>query len=235
MLINLLRTLILYLLVVLVMRAMGKRQIGELEPFELVIAVMIAELATIPMADAGIPLINGIIPILVLLVIQLTLSSLSLKSVTARKIISGVPSIIIKNGQLVEEELYRLRYNLHEVLEQLRIKGYPNISDIEFAILETSGQLSVIPKSQKRAVTPEDLKISTPYEGIPLALIVDGYLQKERLAETKLTLQWLEAEIKKQGFNSIKEIFLASIDSNGNLYLQEKNSCKLKKQSEEGK
>lgn len=224
MLVNLIRTFILYVLVVIVMRAMGKRQIGELEPFELVIAIMIAELATIPMAETGIPLINGIIPILVLLVSQLAFSYISLKSITARKIISGVPSVIIKNGRIIEEELYRLRYNLHEVLEQLRIKGYPNIADVEFAILETSGKLSVIPKAQKRPVTPEDLKIVARYEGLPLALIVDGYVQKERLSEANLTQKWLEEEIKKQGFKSVKEIFLASLDSNGILYLQEKSS-----------
>lgn len=216
------------------MRAMGKRQIGELEPFELVIAIMIAELATIPMEDTSIPLINGVIPILVLLVIQIILSYASLKSIGARKLISGIPSIIIRNGILMEDELYRLRYNIHEVLEQLRIKGYPNISDVEFAILETSGQLSVIPKSPKRPVTPEDLNIDTAYEGLPLALIVDGVVQKERLAESKLTIDWLEEEIRKNGFNSTKEILLANIDSNGKLYLQEKASSRLRRKKQGG-
>jgi len=229
MLVNLIRTLILYLLVVIVMRAMGKRQIGELEPFELVIAIMIAELATIPMADTGIPLINGVIPILVLLVTQLLLSYIALKSITGRKIISGVPSVIIKNGCIIEEELYRLRYNLHEVLEQLRIKGYPDIADVEFAILETSGQMSVIPKSHKRPVTPEDLKLSISYEGLPLTLIVDGYVQKERLREANLSMEWLRDELKRQGFNNVQDILLASLDHNHHLYLQEKASARLRK------
>lgn len=226
MLVNLVRTLILYFLVVIVMRAMGKRQIGELEPFELVIAIMIAELATIPMADTDIPLVNGIIPILILLVIQLLFSYISLKSNYLRKIICGVPSIIVKDGLLVEDELYRLRYNIHEVLEQLRIKGYPNIADVEYAILETSGKLSVIPKSQKRPVTPEDLKISTQYEGLPNILIVDGQIQEARLAEAKQNTQWLEQQIKARGFQSSKDILLASLDNQGNLFLQEKETTR---------
>jgi len=213
------------------MRAMGKRQIGELEPFELVITVVIAELATIPMADNDIPLINGIIPILALLVIQLLLSYICLKSNYARKLICGGPSVIIKDGNLVEDELYRLRYNIHEVLEQLRIKGYANISDVEFAILETSGKLSVIPKSQKRPVIPEDLKIDTKYEGLPQILIVDGIVQKERLAQTNLEIEWLKDEIRKFGFNSIQDILLASLDTQGNLYLQGREAARKRKET----
>lgn len=233
MLVNLVRTIILFILIYIVMRAMGKRQIGELEPFELVITVVIAELATIPMADNDIPLINGIIPILALLVIQLLLSYICLKSNSARKLLCGVPSVVIQNGRLVEEELYRLRYNIHEVLEQLRVKGYANIADVEFAILETGGKLSVIPKASKRPITPEDLKIATQHEGIPHVLIVDGIIQKERLAETNLGIDWLEQEIAKKGFGSSKNILIASLDVQGNLYLQEKARNKKKRRQKQ--
>ena len=136
------RTLILYVLVVIVMRIMGKRQIGQLQPFELVIAIMISELASVPMQNTGIPLINGIIPILTLLVAQITMSFISLKSTKARGVICGKPSILIENGRINEKELRKEMYTINDLLEQLRIKNFQNIADVEFAILETNGQLA---------------------------------------------------------------------------------------------
>jgi uncharacterized membrane protein YcaP (DUF421 family) len=214
------RTLILYLLVVLIIRVMGKHQIGQLQPFELVITILISELAAIPMQDTEIPLLNGIIPILTLLFIQVSLSLFSLKSPFVRKIICGGPSILIENGRINEMELIRLRYDL---LEQLRLKNIPNIADIEYAILETSGKLSVIPKSQKRPVIPADLKITTDYEGIPVLLIVDGELQRKNMKKFNLTENWLLTELEKDNLHSWSEVFLASLDSSGNIFLQPKN------------
>jgi uncharacterized membrane protein YcaP (DUF421 family) len=217
------RTLILYLLVVLIIRIMGKHQIGQLQPFELVITIMISELAAIPMQDTEIPLLNGIIPILTLLFIQISLSLLSLKSPLVRKIICGGPSILIENGKINEFELVRLRYSLSDLLEQLRLKSIPNIADIEYAILETSGKLSVIPKSQKRPVVPADLSLETTYEGIPVLLIVDGKLQGENMKKFNLSEAWLLTELKKFNLRSWNEVFLASLDSSGNVFLQPKN------------
>lgn len=214
------RAAILYLLVVLIVRIMGKHQIGQLQPFELVITIMISELAAVPMQDTDIPLINGIIPILTLLFIQISLSLLSLKSETARKIICGGPSILIENGKIVQSELTKLRYNLNDLLEQLRLKNFPNIADVEYAILETSGKLSIIPKSQKRPVNPEDLQIQTPYEGLPITLIVDGSLKRQNLIRAKLTEEWLRNELGKFGLNQWNQVFLASLDTTGKLYIQ---------------
>jgi uncharacterized membrane protein YcaP (DUF421 family) len=216
------RAAILYLLVVLIIRIMGKHQIGQLQPFELVIAIMISELAAVPMQDTEIPLINGIIPILTLLIIQITLSLLSLKSDTARRIICGSPSILIENGKINERELTRLRYSLNDLLEQLRLNNLPNIGDVEYAILETSGKLSIIPKSQKRPVNPEDLQINTSYEGLPVTLIVDGVLKLNNLKKLKLSEEWLRGELEKFGIHSLKEVFLASLDSSGKLFFQAK-------------
>ena len=209
-------------MVVLIVRIMGKHQIGQLQPYELVITIMISELAAVPMQDTDIPLLNGIIPILTLLVIQVTLSLISLKSGTARRIINGSPSILIENGKIVEREITRLRYNLNDLLEQLRLKDIPNIADVEFAILETSGKLSVIPKSQKRPVNPADLQIQTEYEGLPTVLIIDGAVKKEHLARINLTEDWLLGELKKFGYHSFKEIFLASLDTSKHLFIQPK-------------
>jgi uncharacterized membrane protein YcaP (DUF421 family) len=210
------------LLVVLIIRIMGKHQIGQLQPFELVITIMISELAAVPMQDTEIPLINGIIPILTLLLIQITLSFLSLKNETFRRIICGGPSILIENGKINEQELTRLRYNLNDLMEQLRLKNLPNISDVEYAILETSGKLSIIPKSQKRPVNPEDLKLNTSYEGLPVTLIVDGVLKLNNLKKLKLSEDWLRGELAKFGIHSWQEVFLASLDSSGKLFLQTK-------------
>ncbi|MGE5581143.1 MAG: DUF421 domain-containing protein, partial [Bacillota bacterium] len=216
------RAAILYLLVVLIIRIMGKHQIGQLQPYELVITILISELAAVPMQDTDIPLINGIIPILTLLLIQITLSFLSLKSETARRIICGGPSILIENGHIKQEELSKLRYNLNDLMEQLRLKNIPNIGDVEYAILETSGKLSVIPKSQKRPVNPEDLKIQTPYEGLPVTLIIDGQLKRKNLSKFNLNEEWLRRELQKFGLENWNQVLLASLDSSGKLFVQPK-------------
>lgn len=222
MLVVFIRTLILFLLVVVVMRIMGKRQIGQLQPFELAVAIMISELAAIPMQNTGIPLINGIIPIITLLLAQLLLSLISLKSIKARSIICGKPNILIENGKINEANLRKEMYTLNDLLEQLRIKGTSNIQDIEYAILETNGQLSIIPKSQKRPVTPEDLKIQTDYEGIPLDLVIDGVINYNNLEKAKLDEGWLLNQLSTHDIKDTKEALFVSLDSSGKLYFQKK-------------
>lgn len=222
MIISFVRTIILFLIVMTVMRIMGKRQIGELQPFELVIAIMISELAAVPMQETGIPLLSGIIPIITLLIIQLTFSYLSMKSETARQVICGTPSVVIENGRIVEEELQRLRYNINDLLEQLREKDYPNISDVEYAILETSGKLSVIPKSSKRALTPADLEMPTSYEGLPITLIADGVINQENLAAAGLDRKWLLDRLKERGLSDPKRVLFATLNPDGELFLQAK-------------
>ena len=216
------RTLILYALVVIVMRLMGKRQIGQLQPFELVVAIMISELAAVPMQDTGIPLLSGIIPILTLLIAQITLSLISLKSIKARAIICGKPKILIENGKILQMNLASEMYTINDLLEQLRIKNIPNIADVEFAVLETNGQLSVIPKSQKRQLTPEDLKIDTKYEGLSYDLIIDGRLHLDNLKKINMDEKWLKEQLSKFGIKDYKSVFFASIDTKGNLFVQEK-------------
>lgn len=216
------RTLILYGVVVIVMRLMGKRQIGELQPFELVVAIMISELAAIPMQDTGIPLLYGIIPILTILMAQIILSFISLKSVKAREIICGQPCILIENGKINEKNLKNEMYTINDLLEQLRIKNFPNISDVEFAIMETNGQLSIIPKSSKRPVISEDLNVATKYEGLPLELIIDGNILTKNLNKINLDEIWLKNELEKFNISNIKNVLFACIDTSGNLYYQEK-------------
>lgn len=222
MLIEIIRTIILFAVVIVVVRLMGKRQVGQLQPYEFVVVILLSALAAVPMANTGVPLISGLVPILTLLVTHVLVSYVALKSVRARGLICGKPSVLIENGKIIEEELIKQRYNINDLIEELRSKNAPNISDVEYAILETSGNLSVIPKSQKRPVMAADLNISTTYEGIPTALIIDGHVFRKNLNKINLTEQWLKEELKKFNVNNLKDVLFASIDSEGKLFYQVK-------------
>lgn len=226
MLIIVVRTIILYTVILIVMRLMGKRQLGQLQPFELVITILISELAAIPMQDTGIPLINGIIPIFILMIAQIVLSYISLKSEKARGIICGKPSILIEDGRIMENQLRKLHFTINDLLEQLRVKGYPDINDVEFAILETEGQLSVIPKSQKRPVTPNDLNITVSQEKLPITLIIDGTVLKENLHIAKLNENDLKKYLEANDILNYKQVLFAGLDSSGNLFFQAKENYK---------
>ncbi|NLI61181.1 MAG: DUF421 domain-containing protein [Clostridiales bacterium] len=212
------RSLILYGVVVLVVRVMGKRQVGELQPFELVIAIMIAELASIPADDVGIPLVKGLVPIFALVFAQVTISYLSLKSERIRGLVCGSPSILIENGVVQQKNLEQLRINLNDLLEQLRGKDIANIDDVEFAILETNGNLTVFPKSEKKTATLEDLGLQGQAESIPITLIMDGHIMRKNMENSGIEIGWLLSQIKEDGLDR-KEVFLAYIDSQGQLKL----------------
>ncbi|KGK91503.1 membrane protein [Desulfosporosinus sp. HMP52] len=229
MLIIVVRTLILYLVVIIALRLMGKREIGQLQPFELVVILMISEFAAVPSENNGVPLLSGIIPILVLLSASMTLAWISLKSEKARDIICGKPSILIDRGKISETELRRNCYNMSDLLEELRINDIPNIADVEYAILENNGQVSVMPKVQKRPIIPDDLKITPPYEGLPLTLIIDGKLKRDNLERSGKDLDWLMRELKNHKLDKIEDVLIASLDSSGKLFLQEKERQKKKK------
>lgn len=207
MIISLIRTLILYFLVILILRVMGKRQIGELSPSDLVVTILISELAAIPMQDDSIPLAHGIAPIFALLAIELLVSTLTLKSRFSRKIIVGSASVLIENGTIDQAEMHRLRLNLDELLEELRLKGHANIANVEIAILESNGKLSVFPNSP-----PEETKL-------PITLISDGKLIVPALTRANKTPNWVKKELNKRGIKSIRQVFLLQLDGQGNLLL----------------
>ncbi len=216
------RALILYLVVVVVMRMMGKRQVAQMQPFELVIMIMIADLAATPMEDTDIPLINGVVPIIALLSIQVLASYFSLKSEGFRDFICGKPSILIHKGRIDQSEMYRLRVNINDLLEALRNKDYFNISDVQYAILETNGQMSIIPKADKRPVETADIGIMVKEEELPVTLITDGKLNDNKLKKTGHDKKWLMDQLKKQNIDSIKDVFFASLSSDGSFYIQER-------------
>lgn len=230
MLVIIIRTLILYSAVIFSLRIMGKRQIGELQPSELVVAIMISDVATVPMQSIDIPLLSGIIPVLSLLFAEIFTSFLSIKFIPFRKFIMGKPSIIVYNGVICESELLRQRFNLSDLLEELRLQGCFDISDVYVAVLETSGKLSVIPRDNARSVTVGDLNLQdVRKEGLPCTVIIDGKLDQDELDRSEKTKLWVESEIKRRGAKSVNDVFIASIDAEGEMFMQLKEKSARKK------
>lgn len=215
------RTVFVYFLVLVVIRLMGKRELGQLSPFDFVVAIIIAELAVIPLEATDEPLWKSVLPLLILAALEILVSYATLFSQTLRGIICGHPQIIIKNGTILRDEMRKARYNLDELMSQLRDKGIVDTQDVEFAVLETSGKLSVIPKSQYRPVTPADLGISTPYEGLPTVLIMDGNIMKNNLKEAALDEKWLQEMLKEHELNH-KKILLATLGTDGRVFINKK-------------
>jgi len=226
MLIILFRSIVLYFVVVFIMRIMGKRQIGQLQPYELVIALMISELAAMPMQNTGIPLFHGIIPIITLLVLQVMISTLQLKSEIARLILCGQPSILIEKGKINIKELKNNRINLNDLLEELRLKDYYNLDDIEYAILETRGQITIIPKSEMEPATRKDLNLKASQNMLPVTLILDGRINDRNLKLIKKDKAWLNKQLNKNNISSADQIFLALLDSQGRFVYQLKKEGK---------
>ena len=222
MLIILVRTIILYILVLIVMRFMGKREIGQLQPFELAISIMIADLATIPMSELGIPITNGIIPILGLLLMHLLISVLNMKSIKFRQIICGKPNILIYRGKIDEKALKKERFTINELEERLRGANIMNLGDVEYAILETSGQLTVIQKPNKRNTIPEDFNIMPDYEGISYDLVIDGVIMQENLHKIGKNYEWLKKSTQKFGLLP-EEALLVTLDGKGQIFCQKKD------------
>ncbi len=225
MLITLIRSIFLYIIVLIVMRLMGKREIGQLQPFELAISIMIADLAAIPMSDTGIPITNGIIPILGLLVMHLLISIINIKSVKARELLCGRPTILVYRGKINEEALKKERFTINELEERLRGNNVFNLGDVEYAILETSGQVSVIQKPEKRTTIPQDFNITPEYEGIPYDLVVDGKIMQENLKKIGKNERWLRKEVGKFHI-SPEEALIVTYDGKGQIFCQGKNDTK---------
>lgn len=224
MLIIFIRASMLYLFIVAIMRLMGKKQIGELQPTELVVALLIADLSSIPMENLNIPIFYGIIPVLTLFIIGEFFSFIALKSDKARGIIYGKPSILIEHGKILEGELRKQRFNINDLLEQIRIGGYPSIEDVEYAILETTGDLSIIPKSTKRPVNTEDLSLKVQQEGLPVTAIIDGRILSYNLQLKNLDDKWLKKQLSMNKIDSAHDVFFAFITDNNELKFQLKNS-----------
>ena len=227
MLIIFFRSIILYIVVLIVMRLMGKREIGQLQPFELAISIMISELASIPMTEVGIPISNGIVPILGLLLMHLVISFANMKSIKIRELMCGKPSILIYQGRIDEKVLKKERFTLNELEEKLRSNNIMDIGDVEYAILETSGDISVIQKPNKRTVTPEDLNIMPDYEGLSYDLVIDGKVLEDNLQKIGKSYEWLKVQTNK--FQMMpEEALIVTINAKGKMFCQKREDLKKK-------
>lgn len=223
MVIAFLRTIILYLLIIAGIRLMGKRQVGELEPSELVLALIIADLAAVPMQDFGIPLLSGIVPILTLLCITMIISVLSMKSVKFRAVICGRPSIIVENGRLHQREMKKNRFTVDELMEELRMKGITDISTVKYAILETNGQISVLPYANQLPVTAEQMSVFPDEQGLPIVIINDGRVLDHNLKTRGLDEKWLEKRLREHQVRSPRDVYLLTVDEQGRVYFAGKD------------
>jgi uncharacterized membrane protein YcaP (DUF421 family) len=209
-----LRTVILYIFVIIAVRFMGKRQIGELQPSELVVTILISELAAIPMQETGIPLVSGFIPIVTLVSCEIILSAITLKSYRLRRLISGKPSVLIRNGVIDQKEMKRQGFTLDDLMEEIRLCGYMGVDEVAFAICETNGKLSVFPTSQNKPVTAGMMNLTSGDGGLPVTIICDGMLSLPSLAAAGKDMLWLQNTISAQGLAS-QNVFLMTVDSFG--------------------
>lgn len=211
-----LRTVILYFLIMAGLRLMGKRQIGELEPSELVLTMMLSDLATVPMQDFGIPLLSGVIPILTLLSLSMLMSHLSLRSLRVRRLLCGAPTVLIDRGRLDQSAMRKNRFTIDELLEELRGQGFSSLSDVKYAVLENSGQLSVLPWPASQPPSRADLGVE-PEDRVtlPTVLVNDGRLISRNLQAYGKSEAWLARQLEARGISHYREVFLLTVDGGG--------------------
>ena len=212
------RTILLYLIIMLGLRLMGKRQIGELEPTELVLTMLISDLAAVPMQDFGIPLLNGVVPIITLLALSMLLSYGCMRSIRLRRLVCGSPTTLIKNGVLQQSAMRANRFTLDELIEELRSQGVTDLMSVKYAILETDGQLSVLLYPADQPATPRQLGRAVKDDlSLPQVLINDGRVLDSALTYRGLSRSWLMQSLAERGFHRADEILLFTIDDAGKI------------------
>lgn len=223
MFVSIVRVFIIYFVVLVFLRIMGKRQIGEMQPFELVITLIIADLATMPMSDSGIPLINGLLPLAVLVIIHFVLTFLSRKSILVRTVISGSPVIVINPKGIDYVKIKQLNMTVDDLQEALRELGYFDLSQIEYAIVETNGKLSVLPTADTTPAQAKDIKVTNPPPKIPYLVISDGQLNSEMVKQSGKSQDEIESILRSKKVSKLKDVIAMTIDMSNNVYLQTKN------------
>ncbi|MGI6031473.1 MAG: DUF421 domain-containing protein [Eubacteriales bacterium] len=210
-----LRSIIVYLTLVLAMRVMGKRQIGEMQPDELAISLLLAEVASTPIGDVNMPLLSGVLPVVTLLALEVILSFFSLKSCRIRELLAGRPSILIHNGKIDQKELEKVRLNMDDLLKELRLKDVLDIQQVRYAILETNGQLSVFCYEQYEPPTVQDLKLTPQQQDLPFLIISGGKINRYNLQMLGKDESWLCHQLRKAGLRSHRQALYMSCDEKG--------------------
>lgn len=222
--IMLLRSIIVYTCVLAVVRLMGKRQIGEMQPFEFVITLIIADLACIPMAELSVPLVHGIVPIVTLLIVHFLICFLSRKFQFARYILTGRPAIVVSPKGINYKELRELNMTLDDLIELMRGCDVFRVEDIAYAIIETNGNLCVIKKSMTEPVTREDLKVKVSQSALPINIIMDGRLMKENVVLAGIDEAFILKCLKKSNIKKRQDVLLMTLDNNGEVFIQARNA-----------
>ena len=216
------RSVVLYFASLLAMRMMGKRQVGQLQPFEMVVVIMIAELAATPMGGVGIPLLYGILPMAALVVCHGVISAACMKWQGLRVWLSGQPTVLMRDGVICEKQLRKVAVDLNDLMEAMRTSGIADPMQVSAAVLEPGGKISVLPRASSRPVTPDDLGLHPPREGLPLPLVMDGVIQHDNLRRGHITEEWLRSQAEKSGCRTIDQVLLMCLNTRGELLIQGK-------------
>lgn len=216
--ITLIRAVIIYITVIIAMRIMGKRQIGELKPHELVITVLVSQVASIPLEDNSMPLANMFVPILIFVSFEIIVSVISMKSLSFRNLIQGRPMFVIKDGKINEKQMKRLRFTIDDLIDAIRQKDVFDISTVQDAVIETNGSISVLQKAEEAPVTPKQLKLTVDENSTPVAIVIDGKPVTEYFSTEKIKNSKIELVLNNEK-REIKDIMLLTIDESGNTYI----------------
>jgi len=219
MLIIFFRTILMYFFVVLILRSMGKRQIGELEPSEFVVTIMVSELASIPIQETTEPLATSLLSITMIVILEIIVSFTAYKSVKARKLLYGKPSMLFENGKINQQEMERQRFNMNDLMEVVRNNGATGLDEVEYVIVETNGNVSVLLKPEKQPLTPADIGIKASATNLSYMIIDSGNISFENLKKLGFNNAWLQKELKKERIKSPKEIFYMGADRDGNTFI----------------
>ena len=220
------RSVLLYIASLLAMRAMGKREVGQLMPFELVVVIMIAELAATPMGGVGIPLLYGILPMIALVVCHGLITAVCMKWQPFRAWMSGQPTVLVRNGVICEKQMRKTSMDLNDLMEAIRTAGILDPSEVGTAILEPGGQVNVFPKADFRSVSQDDLKLTVPHDGLPLPLVMDGIIQQDNLTRGKLTEGWLRETASECGYPDLSTVLFLCVNTQGEMLIQGKGTEK---------
>ncbi len=218
----LLRTVFFYFFLLTVLRLMGKRELGALGPLDLVVSLIMAEAATIPIESPDRPLWLGVVPIVTIMGLEIILSYLCLVNERLRRLISGVPTVVIKDGRFVQSEMRKLRYSIRELLERLREKGFDSVLDVETAILESDGGLSVIPRSDGHSMSAADIELPSTRQPRTHVLVIDGQIDRSALHAAGMSEDDLHSLLAERGCAELRRVFLAVVDGEGRLHVQKR-------------
>ena len=216
------RTVILYFAILISMRIMGKRQLGEMEISEFIVAALIADLAATPLQDIGIPLLNGLVPIIIMFCLEIIIAGLNMRSVKLRKLTYGRPELIIRDGRIIREAMRKNRFTLDELMQELRAQGLTDTAQVEYAVLETNGQLSIILKSGDQPVTASQMGVDGDDVSYAHIIINEGRILDNNLRLLGRDRRWLAGELKRQNFKSADEVYVLTLSENGNVFCQAK-------------